>query len=104
MIHRRRFELSADAINDLTEIYRFIAKQNPLAAEKLIAAIEEKIKEMARSGSSGVSRSWIRPGLRALPFRDRCIYFRVSDSTLYVLRIVHGRQLIDPDDFTEGND
>ena len=104
MIHRRRFELSPDAINDLTAIYNYVAEQNPSAALKLLNDIETKIKEMARSGISGVSRNWVRPGLRAMPFRGRCIYFRVTDSNLYVLRVVHGRQLITPDDFSESND
>jgi toxin ParE1/3/4 len=102
-MRKRSFSLSTDAVNDLINIYDFIAEQNPTAARRLVAEIEAKIRDIAISGQSGVAREWIRPGLRALPFRDRCIYFRVDDRSLYVLRIVHGKQAIDSDDFEMGD-
>jgi len=104
VIRSRRFSLSVDAINDLIDIYDFIAEKNPVAAKRLVSALETKIKSLAKSGNSGVSRDWIKSGLRAFPYRDRCIYFRVDDTTLYVLRIIHGHQAIDPDDFDFDND
>ena len=100
---RRQIELSPQAIDDLIEIYEFIAEKNPTAARNLLDSIEAKIRDTAISGGTGVARDWIRPGLRALPFKDCCIYFRVEDSMLRILRIVHGRQSIGPEDFTESN-
>jgi toxin ParE1/3/4 len=102
-MRNRSFSLSTDAVNDLINIYEFIAEQNPSAARRLVEEIEAKIRDMAASGYTGVARDWIRPGLRALPFRDRCIYFRVDETSLYVLRIVHGKQAIDSDDFEMGD-
>jgi toxin ParE1/3/4 len=102
-MRNRSFSLSTDAVNDLINIYNLIAEQNPSAARRLVEEIEAKIRDMAASGYSGAARDWIRPGLRALPFRDRCIYFRVDETSLYVLRIVHGKQAIDSDDFETGD-
>jgi plasmid stabilization system protein ParE len=104
VIRSRRFSLSINAINDLINIYDYIAEKNPVAARRMLSALEAKIKSLAKSGNSGVSRDWIRPGLRAFPYRDRCIYFRVDETTLHVLRIVHGHQAINPDDFKVDND
>lgn len=104
MIRSRRFSLSTDAINDLIDIYDYIAEKNPVAARRLVNALETKIKSLAKSGNSGVSRDWVTPGLRAFPYRDQCIYFRVDETSLYVLRIFHGHQTINPDDFEVDND
>jgi hypothetical protein len=38
-------------------------------------------------------------GLRASHFRDRRFYFGVDDGSLYVLRIVRGKQTVDSADF-----
>ena len=103
MIAAPRYRLSKDAISDLIGIYEFIAKDNAQAARQFVRAIEEKIKSAAASGYTGVARDWIRPGLRALPYRDRCIYLRVYETHLYIVRILHGRQDLSPDDFSESD-
>lgn len=103
MIAARRYRLSRDAINDLIEIYDFIARDNPAVARKFVQSIEEKIKSAASDGYTGVARDWILPGLRALPYRDRCIYLRVHETHILVLRILHGRQHLSPDDFPESD-
>ena len=97
----RRFRLSPQAIEDLIQIYGYLEERNPVAAERLIQDIERKIAELAASRNSGVSRDWLKPGLRAFPYRRRCIYFRFIEDTLVVLRIVHGRQDITADYFSE---
>lgn len=51
-------------------------------------------------GLTGVSRDFI-PGLRAFSYRDRCIDLPVDNSTMAVLRILHGRQDITSKDFPE---
>lgn len=99
----RRYRLSRDAINDLIDIYDFIAQDNPAAARKFVRSIEDKIKSAASAGYTGVARDWILPGLRALPYRDRCIYLRVQETHILVLRILHGRQDLSPDDFSESD-
>jgi toxin ParE1/3/4 len=48
-----------------------------------------------------VPRDELSLGLRALPFKDRCIYFRVMGSRIYIVRILHGRQDISSEDFPE---
>jgi len=39
--------------------------------------------------------------LRSFAYRDRAVYFRLTDSRLHIIRILHGRQDLSPDDFTE---
>jgi toxin ParE1/3/4 len=99
----RSYRLSPQAVEDLIEIYNYLHERNPVAAERFTEDIEHKIRDLAGSRNPGVSRDWIKTGLRAFPYRRRCIYFRLVDDTLVVLRITHGHQNISPDDFSESD-
>ena len=92
--------LAPKARDDLTEIYLYIARDNPDAAARFVADLSSKIEWVAATGFTGVPRDWIRPGLRALPYRERCIYFRVNDETVTILRVLHGRQDVQRQEFS----
>ena len=100
-IKSRQPIFSRAARADLRSIYKYIATENPAAAAALILDINAKINSIARSGFPGVARDEFGQDLRACPFRDRCIYFRVEATYIYILRILHGRQDISPKDFPE---
>lgn len=70
----------------------YLAQEDLGVATAFVADLNTKIEWIAKTGFSGVARDWIRPGLRALPYRQRCIYFRADDETVTILRVVHGRQ------------
>ena len=64
-----------------------------------VSDLHAKIIHLAKSGSNGVARDWISPGLRAFPLRDRCIYFRIDGDRMLVLRVLHGHQDVEQQDF-----
>lgn len=64
-----------------------------------MADLNAKIEWIGQTGFTGVPRDWIRPGLRALPYRERCIYFRIDNETVTILRIIHGRQDVETQEF-----
>ncbi|MBX9456334.1 MAG: type II toxin-antitoxin system RelE/ParE family toxin [Rhizobium sp.] len=75
---RRRYTLTADAQRDLAEIYLYLADAgDPSAGRRLVGSLVDKIRKLARLGTSGVARDWIAPGLRAFPHKSRSIYFRI---------------------------
>lgn len=82
-------------------MYRYIAEQNADAAEAFLADIGLKIGLIAETGFTGVPRPEFGPGIRALPYRDRCIYFRVTATHFHVVRVLHGRQDLSSEDFPE---
>ncbi|SMD07260.1 type II toxin-antitoxin system RelE/ParE family toxin [Rhizobium sp. RU36D] len=102
-MRKRRLVISLKALNDLLAIHNYISDFNPAAAKKMLRSINEKLDWMAKSGAIGAPRPFA-PGLKAVPFRNYCIYFVVSETTMTVLRIRHGRQNVTPDDFTESED
>ncbi|PDV88583.1 hypothetical protein CO652_10975 [Rhizobium sp. H4] len=84
-------------------MFRYIATDDPVAARRLIDQIGKKIEQIARPGFTGVNRSWLSPGLRAVIPKNRCIYFVVRDGELHVIRVLHGREDASPEDFIESN-
>ncbi len=97
----RRLDISEPAQADLIAIYRYIAQDDPLAAERFIADLIRQMYKIARLGISGSPRDWIRPGLRGFSYRQRCIYFRSYKDCIVIVRILHGRQDIDRQEFDE---
>lgn len=51
-----------------------------------------KIDWIAEVGFTGAPRDEILPGMRAFPFRGRCIYYRHDSESVLILRILHGAQ------------
>lgn len=90
-MRRRRLVVSKQALNDLLVAYNYISQFNPIAARRLLDDINRKMASMAKTGNSGVPRDHY-PGLRAFPYRQRCIYFVIDETKLTVLRVLHGHQ------------
>jgi plasmid stabilization system protein ParE len=99
-MRQRKLKLTPRALRDLRDIYEYIALIDPVGARRLIDRINVKMEWIAKSGLTGVPHDFI-PGLRAFPYRDRCIYFLADNSTMTVLRILHGRQDMTSKDFPE---
>ena len=86
------------ARQDVLEIIAYIADRNPQAAERVFAAYERSLTNLAGSPDIG----WLYPtgnrrlsGLRAFPigrFRVYLIFYRRTTDTLDVIRVLHGRR------------
>ena len=72
---------------------------NPFAADRLVLDIFAKVQSMADLGISGSARPEFGEGMRSIAYRERIIFFHVSDSELTVLRVLHGHHDISPDYF-----
>ncbi|MCH7501650.1 MAG: type II toxin-antitoxin system RelE/ParE family toxin [Nitrospinae bacterium] len=91
--------MSEPAQNDLTAIYTHIAQESPDSAERFVADLIRQMYKLAELEITGAPRDWIRPGLRAFPYRQRCIYFRDYEDRIVIVRVLHGRQDIEPQEF-----
>ena len=105
VIPRRRRELivTDTARADLDGIYDYIAADSPDSAARLITRLDTAMHKAARSGTTGVPRDWVRPGLRALIVGNYLIYFRLADNALTVIRVVHSAQDIGAMSFDADN-
>lgn len=68
-------------------------------ATNFVDDLHQKIQWIADVGFTGTPRDWIRPNLRALPYRKRCIYFRIFTDEVHILRILHGKQDLTQQEF-----
>jgi toxin ParE1/3/4 len=76
---------------------------DPTAAARFIDDLVRQMYKIAALGLSGSSRDWIRPGLRAFPYRQRCIYFRSYEDRIVIVRVLHGSQDIDRQEFANNS-
>ncbi|WP_160005912.1 type II toxin-antitoxin system RelE/ParE family toxin [Rhizobium sp. 18055] len=103
-MRRRRAIWSSSARSDLQQIHNHISLDNPQAADDFILDVYRKVRSLADLGIGGTNHEEFGIGIRSLAYRQRIIFFTMDDDCLFVVRILHGRRDISPDDFSESND
>ena len=84
------------AKQDLRDIWRGLAEYSGLDfADRTLTNIESKFRLLAQFPSSGRSRDELLIGLRSYPAGDLVIFYRILDTTVEVVRVLHGRRDID---------
>lgn len=86
-IHRTR-----KARADLIDIWRFVATDNPDAADALLDLLDEACRKLAEHPQSGPARDDIRPGLRYIVAGAYLILYRIVGDGIEIVRVVHGRR------------
>lgn len=93
-----RYQFTPQALDDLFEIWSYIAQDNPTAADRVEEAIYQVCELLAKSPLAGT----IRKDLTSLPVRFWVVppfpnYFLVYDpeaKPLQIIRILHGARNI----------
>lgn len=91
-----RWQLTPRAVNDLDEIWQYIAQDSQAAAERVEAAIFAACESLARHPRLGARRTEIT----ALPVRfwtlprfpNFLVVYRADTKPLQVVAILHGKQ------------
>ena len=89
----RRVDWSPRASRDLIAIFRHTVAENPQAAIEQTEYLIERAEALASSPRLGRPSRW--PGRRELVLTryPYSIYYRVTGTRTYVLRVVHQRRL-----------
>ena len=91
-----RIQRTPRADLDLEEIWYFIAQDDPVAADRWLDTLEEKIALLADNPLMGPSRPDIARELRYHPVGNHLILYRVIPDGIEIVRVVHGaRHLLD---------
>ncbi len=98
----RRLNMSRRALKNPAGAFEYIAEENPVAADAFITDLTDHIERTAGLGFISTSRD-VFPGLRYFVYRERCIYFFVTETDFNVVRVLHGRRTISPSTFTESD-
>ena len=87
-----QYLIAPEAIQDLQIITDYLAKTNLTTAEKLINQFEKKCLYLVQFPKIGRIYSHIRPYLRGLPLNGYIIFYRLSQDTVEIMRIVRGNR------------
>jgi toxin ParE1/3/4 len=81
------------AKQDLRDIWSGLAEYSGLDfADRMLANIESKFRLLAQFPNSGRSRDELLAGLRSYPAGDFVIFYRILETTVEVVRVLHGRR------------
>jgi len=83
---------TARAELDLLDIWSYIGRRNPQAADRLLDALESKSTALAENPYLGMARSDIADGVRHFPVGNYLILYRIVDDGVEIVRYVHGRR------------
>lgn len=81
---------SPAAENDLIDIWFAIATDSPLAADRFLDSIAERILQLAAFPESGPRRPDIGAEVRALTIANYLVLYRFAEDRVEIVRIVHG--------------
>jgi len=82
--------LSALAQADLEEIWLFIARDDPLAADGFIERIQRTCQQLARSPGMGRSREELAEGIHSFPVGKYLVFYRRAGTGIEVARLLSG--------------
>ncbi|MCG6205867.1 type II toxin-antitoxin system RelE/ParE family toxin [Rhodopseudomonas sp. HC1] len=94
-----RARKSPQAERDIAAIWSYVAKDNVNAADRLLEAIEKVFDVLAHSPLLGRARPELSPKLRSFPSGSYVLYYLPLKDGVVVVRVMHGRQDISPEDF-----
>jgi len=87
--------ISRKAIEDLSDLWSYIALDNPNAADKFVDQLYESCKNLAVMPQMGRVRNELLPDLRSLTYKGYIIFYRVNDSRFEIIRVLNGCMDID---------
>lgn len=79
------------ARSDLSHIWLFVAEDNIAAADRLMIGFQNRFNLLARNSELGEQRIIGNlPACRCFSLDSYVIYYRVIESELFILRVLHG--------------
>lgn len=86
------YQLTAQAENDLREIWVFIAERDESAADRLIEAFFAKFQLLAENKEIGRRQDDFIVEMRLFPFKHYHIYYFPTSDGVEIYRVLHGRR------------
>ncbi len=84
-----------EAAADLVDIWSYVARDDVMAADRLVAAIEEKFNTLSQFPLMGRAGPEFSANLRSFPIRNYLIFYRPIKNGVDIIRIISGARDID---------
>jgi len=85
---------TAQATEDLIEIWLYIADNNLIAADKMLSRFENVFELLSEQPELGAVRTDIAPELRHFPVGSYLILYQLVDKDIEIVRVVRGSRLL----------
>lgn len=89
---------SSHAEEDLIGIWLYVAEHNAGAADRLLDRFEVRFELLATQPRSGVARDDLGRGVRQVVVGEYLAFYVIQGSAVEILRVLHGRRRITPDE------
>jgi plasmid stabilization system protein ParE len=88
------FLLASEAVQDLDEIWEYIAQDNLDAGDRLIESLYENMLKLVETPGLGHTREDLVPDRRLLfwPVGNYLILYRTRASSIEIVAVVHGKR------------
>jgi toxin ParE1/3/4 len=96
-----RIERSRASVSDYEEIWRYIARDNPAAADRLITALERQLSTLAGMPGCGREEPKLAAGLRSFPVGNYLVFYQPIANGIALVRVLHGARDITSEYFDE---
>jgi len=83
--------VTQEAEQDLDQIEDYIGKDNPSAAVKFLERITDRFAQLIEFPGIGRERIEYGPNLRSIAEGECVIFYRQKETSLEILRVLHGR-------------
>ena len=82
--------LSEDAARDLDDVWDYLAREESVnAADTVLREIAKTYKLLGAWPLLGRKRDNLSPGARSLPVNPYVVFYRVTEDTVRIIRILH---------------
>jgi toxin ParE1/3/4 len=92
---------SPAAETDAAEIWAYIAEDNPIAADRLLARFDRTVRNLASQPQSGKGVEELAPNLRFIVVGSYLIFYRPLPDGVEIARIIHGARDITAEFFRD---
>ncbi len=86
------YRLTRRARRDVLSIWRRIAEDNELAADRFIDLLTHHFRLLGDVPYAGRRRDELRPGYRSFPVGEYLILYRIIEPGVCIMHVVHGRR------------
>ncbi|MBO8092414.1 MAG: type II toxin-antitoxin system RelE/ParE family toxin [Prosthecochloris sp.] len=83
------------AVEDLAEIWDYIAEDSPNRADSFIDSFDSKFRELSELPHIGRPRPEVLSGLFSYPFRRYIIFYLIISGGIEIVRVLHAARDID---------
>lgn len=85
--------ITDEALSDISSITRFIKKDNPKRAVSFALELRDACRQLGNSPNAFAALyDYAESGIRKRPYGNYLIFYRVMNSTIEILHVLHGAQ------------